>query len=178
MTTTISGSTGVNQITDDAITDAKLPAGSVLQVVHGNLPTTVVMSGSTSWTDVSGLLATITPSSTTSKILIIASITLAKAGHAHARMVRGSTPVGNGTGSGSREGVFAYGNNSGGVNSTRVDSYSYLDSPSTTSATTYKIQINNTNDSGACYVNRTQGDTNAVYGSRGVSSITLMEIAG
>jgi hypothetical protein len=51
-----------------------------------------------------------------------------------------------------------------------------LDSPSTTSATTYKIQINNSNSSADCYINRTQGDTDAVYGGRSASSITLMEI--
>ena len=36
MTTTITGATGVNQITDDAVTHAKLPAGSVVQVVYSS----------------------------------------------------------------------------------------------------------------------------------------------
>ena len=40
MTTTITGATGVNQITDDAITVAKLPTGSVLQVVSADFSST------------------------------------------------------------------------------------------------------------------------------------------
>jgi len=53
----------------------------------------------------------------------------------------------------------------------------YLDSPATTSATTYKIQIYNNNGSGTIYINRSQDDTNASNFPRGVSSITVMEIA-
>ena len=46
MTTTITGATGVNQITDDAITAAKLPAGSVLQVLYVETNVQTVSSGS------------------------------------------------------------------------------------------------------------------------------------
>jgi len=72
MTTTITGATGVNQITDDAITAAKLPAGSVLQVVQSN---TILKSGT--WTDNNNHLVcsvSITPKSPTSKMFITGQI--------------------------------------------------------------------------------------------------------
>ena len=159
-----------------AITGADLPAGSVLQVVSVTKSDTSTMNGSTAWTDVPNLSVAITPSSTSSKILIVASITLASGNHAHPRMLRGSTAIGNGTAASSRPGVFGYANNPGGVNSATSNTYNYLDSPNTTSATTYKIQLNNSNGSGACYINRTQDDADGVYSGRGVSSITLLEI--
>ena len=55
----------------------------------------------------------------------------------------------------------------------------FLDSPATTSATTYKIQgtLGSTYN-GTFYLNRTKNDSDNDYGARGVSSITVMEIAG
>ena len=172
----IDGSIDTAHIAADQITGAILPAGSVLQVVSVTKSDTSSMAGSTAWTDVPSLTVDITPSATSSKILIIASITLAHSNHANPRMVRDSTAIGNGTAVSSRPGVFGYANNPGGANSGQSVTYNYLDSPSTTSATTYKIQINNSNSASACLVNRTQDDTDAVYGGRSASSITLMEI--
>jgi hypothetical protein len=52
----------------------------------------------------------------------------------------------------------------------------FLDSPSTTSSTTYKIQgkVQNT---ATFVINRGMDDPNADYGLRGASSITAMEVA-
>jgi hypothetical protein len=85
MPTLISGSTGVNKITDGTIVDADInasaaiagtklvmPAGSILQVVTGT-HTGQVVSTSTTYAD-TGLDANITPSSTSSKILIQATL--------------------------------------------------------------------------------------------------------
>ena len=47
MTTTITGATGVNQITDDAITAAKLPSGSVLQVGYVDSATITTVTNTT-----------------------------------------------------------------------------------------------------------------------------------
>ena len=161
MTTTITGTTGVNQITDDAITAAKLPAGSVLQVVMGTNSTQVSMSSAT-YADV-GLEATITPSSTSSKILILwnASINLqaADAG-AGTRLLRDATNIYT---SGSLYDVYQ-----GTNNDTRArPDYKHLDSPSTTSAIVYKVQA-------ASYLSRNIRLNN---GSN-ESEIILMEIAG
>jgi hypothetical protein len=54
----------------------------------------------------------------------------------------------------------------------------FLDSPATTSAVTYKIQIRNGNATGAIFVNRAQDDSDIFYSPRGTSSITVMEISG
>ena len=162
MTTTITGATGVNQITDDAITAAKLPAGSVLQVVNASTSTEVSTS-SGSYID-TGLTATITPTSTTSKILVLVSqVGIGKEagnGGVYIKLVRGSSYL------------AALGNNivyTGSTNALRTggSSANYLDSPSTTSAITYKTQYLAFN-SVVAYVNQT-GAT---------STITLMEIAG
>lgn len=53
----------------------------------------------------------------------------------------------------------------------------YLDSPSTTSATTYQIYMSQ--ESGSIgYINRTHSNNNSSYHPRSVSSITLMEVSG
>ena len=70
--------------------------------------------------------------------------------------------------------ILTFANNAGYTNSTLSLSFgsvgcAYLDSPSTTSATTYKTQLSNGNNTAAVGVQGTGGET---------STITLMEIAG
>ena len=155
----------------DGITGADLPAGSVLQVVQATYSTEVSIS-STSYTD-TGLSATITPTSATSKILVVVNqqmysdITANTILRVDAQIVRETTPVFEQTGCvGGRAGV---GNTSDVLNYGSFNGV-YLDSPSTTSATTYKTQVQtSTTGSGAQVVVSDSGST---------SSITLMEIAG
>jgi hypothetical protein len=95
------------------------------------------------------------------------------------KFVRGSTDIGVGNSEGSRPQA------SGGLgyladaNAMTTISGSFLDSPATTSSTTYKIQAVGSNAGGGVYVNRTQNNTNGsqFYNSRTVSTITVMEIA-
>ena len=54
---------------------------------------------------------------------------------------------------------------------------SFLDSPSSTSSLTYKVQVR-VNSNGTLYINRPGVDANADYGSRGLSTLTVMEVAG
>ena len=158
MTTTITGAGGINRVIDGA----DMPVGSVLQIVHGNTSTQVDTTSS-SYVD-TGLTAAITPSSTSSKILAIYSPSMYVAtngGAATIQLVRGSTSI-------AVHGYSIFASSSqviGLVTST------HLDSPSTTSATTYKIQmkIGGGNSLSANY-DDSAGDT--------LSSITLMEIAG
>ena len=95
-------------------------------------------------------------------------------------LVRGSTQILKADAAGSRPVVtVTYGDYAGGneIYNMQPTPFSYLDSPSTTSATTYKIQIRQYG-TGAWYVNRTHSDRdNADYEPRGTSVITLMEIA-
>jgi hypothetical protein len=53
----------------------------------------------------------------------------------------------------------------------------YLDSPATTSATTYQVQLVSLNTSNTAYVNRTHTDSDNTIYARGASTITVMEIA-
>ena len=146
--------------------------GKVLQVVSAIKTDTQSLAGD--WTDISGLSVSITPSSTSNKILVLAHITTSSTNHGHTRCVRGSTVIGAGVASGSRGAVSGYANANG--NTARVYAFSYLDSPNTTSATTYKFQLES-NNGATSYINQTPNDTDAIYGSRSSSTITVMEIS-
>lgn len=161
------------------IRDAALPAGAVLQVVT-TTKTDSFTTTSDSFSDVTGLSASITPSSTSSKILVLVSTNAGTnpSGVAEFRLLRGSTEIllADSAGSRSRTTFTFYtgsGNNgAGGVG------MNFLDSPSTTSATTYKITMRSNTNGQIVAVNRTQDDTDSASTSRGASTITLMEIAG
>jgi len=135
--------------------------GKVLQVVNQVQATEVVMSSST-YAD-TGVSLAITPSATSSKILVICSNDLTKYigdDWANIRCYRDSTEIG-GTIIGRR---IADTDASG--KSQSVFSFTILDSPSTTSAVTYKTQFNA--NSGNCTVRFNHGS--------GSSTICLMEI--
>jgi hypothetical protein len=181
MPTIISGDTGVNQITAGAIERADLPAGSVLQVVSTTKSDQFSQSGGGNgvFHDITGLSVTITPTSATSKILIFVYLSFSSsnnAEHLTARVVRGSsTLVGVGDVFGSRnQAMWAHGVNHT-DNSSRVLSGHHLDSPATTSATTYKVQ--GYNSSSTFYLNRTLAWSDSNHFTAGASAITVMEIA-
>jgi len=154
VTGTLSASGGVAK--------ASLPTGSVLQVVQGTT-TAGVSNGTTTFVDTT-LTATITPISATSKILIMAS---------HAGVSRTSGNINN---SGMIKllrastdlGIFSYaiGYTATALTQYANCSFSYLDSPATTSATIYKTQF--ANDLAAAGIS---------VGNGGISTIILMEIA-
>jgi len=116
----------------------------IAQVVKASC--TSVTTAGTSYTDVSGLSVTITPTLSTSKVLILSTygMTLSNGGSSAyfsglTQLVRGSTSLQSQVVGG------YYPNGSGGLNTASNPSVAvnYLDSPATTSATTYKIQIQN-----------------------------------
>lgn len=112
------------------------------QIVTATTTSSTAATGGAGWVDVSGLSVTITPTLSTSKILIITSFTLVGSGTSvqdgYVQMLRGSTTL-------HQELVGSYYPSGGGVNTAGYYAYSsqYIDSPATTSATTYKMQINN-----------------------------------
>jgi hypothetical protein len=136
----IQGPTGATGATGAAGT-----AGKVAQIVSATTTNTTSATGGAGWTDVSGLSLTITPTLATSKILIISSFgTFSSSGGTQpyftgwVQLLRGATAITNAfTG-----GYFPNGSS---VNTASYGMYStqYIDSPATTSATTYKFQINN-----------------------------------
>jgi hypothetical protein len=163
------------------ISTSKLGAGSVLQVVSTTKTDTFSTTAS-SFTDVTGLSVSITPTSSSSKIFVILSMTISGQnanGGAIYQFVRGSTAICIGDSAGSRQRASGGAPYISDSNVYNTISGSFLDSPATTSSTTYKIQVVGGNAGGGVYVNRTQNDTDAsnFYNSRTASTITVMEIA-
>ena len=173
MTVTINGTTGIDKVQDGSIQAAdlasgvpsrsQLPAGTVLQVVNATYSTQTSSSSST-YAD-TGLTATITPTSATSKILVLVEHTgLSKnTGNTFVllRLVRNSTTLI------TTETQAGWNATSTGVQNIGGSGMNYLDSPATTSATTYKTQF----ASGTNIASVIVGETNTT------STITLMEIA-
>jgi hypothetical protein len=163
-----------------------LPTGSVLQVVSATLKSAVAISSNETNTYVaSGLTATITPSSTSSKILVSVNMFygFGPSGTMHFRLARGTDSticIGDtGLSNQLRDTAAVRTNGTPYVLEMNSIPMQHLDSPSTTSATTYSVMITmgasyNTN----MYVNRTHSADNGNYNPRGTSTITLTEIQG
>jgi len=172
MATLISGSTGVNKITDGTIVNADIasgaaiagtklvmPAGSVLQVVSSTLTSGNAISSSSNTFVNAGLSAAITPSASSSKILVMVDQNLSSGASGNWTgfgVFRGSTSIKS----------HSYVQRNGGSHMSTQVSYIKLDSPNTTNATTYKTMFKAS--TGTAQVN----DNNAP------ATITLMEIAG
>ncbi len=144
------------------MTGASMPTGSVLQVVQGT-STTSTTTSSTSYVD-SGLSATITPSSTSSKILISATFSFDNntgGEQPYLAFYRGTDNL-NGAATANGWGTL--------YSATRIIaqiSGQQLNSPSSTSALTYSVKF------------KSAGGGAIEFTSQGtVSYITLMEIAG
>lgn len=170
MSVIIDGTSGVNLVQNGVITKANLPAGSVLQVVQGTTTTTVA-NQTTSYVD-STLSASITPTSSTSKILVIVGQMVRVYSQTNnylvgrVQLLRGSTVVGayaNATELASTTSGNGY------MISGATQAFNYLDSPATTSSTTYKTQI---------AVNTTgSGSTCEAQSAGSLSTMLLLEIA-
>jgi len=159
-----------------AIAGTKLSgAGKVLQVVSTN-KTVPFSSSSATFSDITGLSVSITPSSASNKILVLANVNGASADNSMIRLMRDSTSVGNGSIDGVRTpscgGDFLIAN-SGQIRNSHI---SFLDSPSTTSSTTYKIQLR-TDAAGVFEINKPTNNGNATSLPYTSSSITVIEIA-
>ena len=141
--------------------------GTIIQVVQG-LQTTNASITSSTLSD-TGISQTITPKSSSSKVLILVNATLGVSGtngaEVYTQIVRGSTAIRL-----YQRTIVFHGNDGATYHTGGHYSYCFLDSPSTTSATTYKLQ--GRTNSGTLRVN----DYYSPSGS-GASTITLMEIA-
>jgi len=169
---------GANAITGTIPTSVAPGKGKILQVVETTKTDTFSSSTAGSFTDITGMSATITPSSTSSKILVLLNINSDGGNNSHIRLVRGSTAIGIGDAASSRSRVSGgAARNSTSANNMANNGISFLDSPSSTSATTYKVQFYLWS-SESWYLNRSDSDGNDGYGGRSASTITLMEIAG
>ena len=168
-----SGNTG-------GLTWAAASAGKVLQVVSTTKTDTQSTQGTT-FVDVFSVA--ITPSATSSKILLSCFCNInGSTRYSALKTFRGSTQIALGDASSNRARVSVSSqSNHDSSNDAFVlhnSSFQFLDSPSTTNAVTYKVQFGNTSDNETSYINRGHGNDDAVYTMRGVSTFTLMEIAG
>ena len=174
--TTLPASFTAGQVLTAAQMNDLRGAFRVLQVVS-TTKTDTFTTASTSFTDVTGLTVTITPQSSTSKILVLAQVSASEdygVSAGFTRLVRGATAIDVGDTAGSRTSSSF----SPSVNNTATaltGSLVFLDSPATTSATTYAIQART--NSGSFYINRSKADTDASSYPRLASTITVMEIS-
>ena len=131
-------------IADDAVTAAKVTGlGKVAQVVS-TTKTDDFSTSSTSVTDVTGLSVSITPTSTSSKVLILVDGSVSESSttaEGAMKLFRDSTEICKGTnGSASNIGFDNMRRNSGSDESKKF-AMNFLDSPSSTSSVTYKISV-------------------------------------
>ena len=145
------GCVDTDTLANGAATGAKQGAGSVIQVVQSSTQTRTVINQGTTFMD-TGLSATITPQFSSSKILIHAyhSVTFSNfAGNGDTggwgiRLLRGNTVIKNGASNGSDH-YISVPSESSYIVFNDPDAFSFLDSPNTTSAVTYKTQANESN---------------------------------
>ena len=163
--------------------NVKLPAGCVLQTVQTAKTDTFTAGNNTAFTDITGMSVTITPKYNNSKIMIWTTLTGEVQNNtyaAHFRLMRGSTAIGIGDANSSApRGSFhidSYA--SGGSLAMITASFHFMDSPATTSATTYKVQVQVPNGAGNTYIGRNHSDNSSSGGpGRYPAIITAMEIA-
>tara|TARA_R100001079_G_C4360931_1_gene115004 strand:- start:30 stop:557 length:528 start_codon:yes stop_codon:yes gene_type:complete len=155
-------------------------SGSVIQT-KSTTKTDTFDTTSTSFTDVTGLSVNITPSSSSNKILITGLVCYGGSdGEPYGytfNLMRDSTAISihDAASNRTRATLGTQGFNNG--DATMGHSFNFLDSPSTTSQVTYKIQARAENPK-TLYVNRgAEADGDAAITSRFVSTITVMEIA-
>jgi hypothetical protein len=162
----------------DLSAGAVFPAGTILQVVSTTKTDTFTMA-STTFADVTGLSVSITPKSTTSKIIVLPYVVGGATGavvEQQLRLMRDSTPIAIGDAAGSRQ-RLTFAIQPRDVDSVAAATPIFVDSPNTTSALTYKIQTRG-NTANTVSINRPITDGDAATNGRSVSTITLMEVAG
>ena len=172
------GTSGQALVTDASGNLSFAGTGKILQVVQTFKTDATSQSGNSATTfyDISGMSASITPSSSSNKVLVMWTCNVSSSGNSGRnntiRLLRGSSSVGNST-TGSTENGQCFDKTD--QNKIRPLNMMYLDSPNTTSATTYKLQwaIEGSGGSATTYYLNETGSGG--YGT--TSHITLMEVA-
>ena len=162
----------------DLSNGATLPAGSIVQVVQ-DIKTDTQASSSTSFTAVTGLSASITPSSASNKVLVTATLygTRSSTGATPSYRLTGGnagTFIGD-AGGGSQPRAAASGQSHDSGSNIPI-TMTFLDSPATTSSVTYGVEWM-VGSGGTAYIGRTINDGNDANSPRISASITVMEVA-
>ena len=157
-------------------------AGKILQIVQ-TVKTSRQTIQSQTLTDITGLSVTITPSSSSNKVLISYSIIayMNSAQYWNMRLLRGSDStifIGDQNASATSQSRGSFGSYTTSYVDGRIVAQEFLDSPNTTSATTYKLQAHSPYSSSYIIgINSSPQLDNYTYMSNGVSTITAMEVA-
>ena len=160
-----------------------LPSGSnggIIQIkqLYKNDAVSATGSSESSFADISGMSLAITPSSNSNKILVCYCVKLScsTSGRNNCmRLLRGSTVIGGGTGGTTTDAIEHFRQPESNGNMIYTGSYEFLDSPATTSETTYKLQWSI--ESGTAYLNR-RGEGGAGSTAFGLAStMTLYEVS-
>jgi len=172
----LNGTTG--DISGSSLTG--ISTGKILQVKQFAKSDTVSAQPGSSFADISGFTTTITPSSSSSKILVMVMINASGNDTTALRLLRGSSSILQGVTVTNKISVATgrySGNASTGTNyyGAEMDTLVKLDEPAVNTELTYKMQWRASNGSNTLYLNRNTSDTSQ-YAFRTVSTITLMEV--
>jgi len=176
----------LTQVVNDGLAYSGMPTGAILQVKR-TIKTDIgsfASANTSSYADIPDMSVAITPKFTSSNILVFFAVNVSQSVTAtnHVRVVRGSTAIGisdQGASNQIRSNgiyrpastpyVYSIGNINGFV----------LDSPSSTSELTYKLQGTlGATYNGTFYINRSMQDQNSDFAGRTPSTLLVMEIAG
>ena len=152
------------------------PSTSGVVQVKSTTKTDTFTTTSGTYVDVTGLDVSITPTSASNKVFVICTTTGAGTSGTnivYLQLVRDSTALALGDAAGSRA-VATSGFAALGTNNQSNSAMAYLDSPATTSATTYKLQMRV--HAGTGFLNRSQDDANGTNYGRYSSTITVFEV--
>lgn len=157
--------------------------GSVVQIQQA-VKSDTFTSNSSSWLDITGLSVSITPFLTTSKILVKYSVqtSIVSGGYACLlKLQRNGVDIGVGVPTSSAVATTTQAFSDAATASGYPiynQTMEYLDSPISVTTLTYKIQARGwVSSSGSYYINMSQQDLGTVNFGRGISTITVMEIA-
>ena len=153
-------------------------ANAIGQVQSTASTTRSVLSDVRNWTDIPNITVTATPTSTSSKFLVMVRLSCSSAANDQIqfRLIRNGSSVGNGANSGNRRGAFSSIINDNSSTELNEVTHTYLDSPNTTGAVTYKVQARGAVNFCDLYMNRNVSDSNSSQNPRTISTITVIEV--
>jgi hypothetical protein len=159
-------------------------SGQIPVQVIQTIKTDTFTTTSSSYVDVTGLSVNITPTSASNKILVVVSVNYGGGTNSYgfAQLVRNGTPIGLGNSDGASRTECTFPIQLANTPSDQAklmnSSVTILDSPATTSAITYKIQVLSGYISTLLSINRSEANPNDTYSGLSSSTITVMEISG